>query len=107
MVLGAPDDPAVPETTAALVADVPAAYRCELREVLLAALGWAVADWAADGESAVVAEIEGHGRDEDLVPGADLSRTVGWFTQTYPVRLDLAAPDRAEAWSGGPRPGAS
>ncbi|MFD5427789.1 amino acid adenylation domain-containing protein [Streptomyces sp. NPDC127084] len=94
-----------PGTTAALLADVPAAYRCELREVLLAALGWAVADWSADGESAVVAEIEGHGRDEDLVPGSDLSRTVGWFTQTYPVRLNLAAPDRAEAWSGGPATG--
>ncbi|MFB8139943.1 amino acid adenylation domain-containing protein, partial [Streptomyces parvus] len=94
-----------PGTTAALLADVPAAYRCELREILLAALGWAVADWSTDGESAVVAEIEGHGRDEDLVPGADLSRTVGWFTQTYPVRLTLTAPDRAEAWSGGPATG--
>ncbi|MFD7507257.1 amino acid adenylation domain-containing protein [Streptomyces sp. NPDC059850] len=89
------------DTTAALLTEAPAAYRCETRDILLAALGWAVADWAADGESAVVAEIEGHGRDEDLVPGADLSRTVGWFTQTHPVRLDLAAPDRAEAWSDG------
>ncbi|MEK8104456.1 condensation domain-containing protein [Micromonospora sp. M12] len=31
--------------------------------------------------------LEGHGR-EDLVDGLDLSRTVGWFTSNYPVRLD-------------------
>ena len=30
--------------------------------------------------------LEGHGR-EDLFAGVDLSRTVGWFTALYPVRL--------------------
>jgi non-ribosomal peptide synthase protein (TIGR01720 family) len=35
----------------------------------------------------VVVDVEGHGR-EDIVEGADLSRTVGWFTSLYPVRLD-------------------
>jgi non-ribosomal peptide synthase protein (TIGR01720 family) len=44
-------------------------------------------------------EVEGHGRDEDLLPGTDLSRTVGWFTTTHPARLELPAPDRARAWS--------
>ena len=32
------------------------------------------------GAPAVLVMLEGHGREEDLVPGADLSRTVGWFT---------------------------
>lgn len=31
-------------------------------------------------------QVEGHGR-EDLFDDLDLSRTVGWFTSLYPVRL--------------------
>ncbi|WP_186230949.1 hypothetical protein, partial [Burkholderia gladioli] len=34
----------------------------------------------------VVVELEGHGRG-DQVPGVDLSRTVGWFTTQYPLRV--------------------
>ncbi|WP_258043090.1 condensation domain-containing protein, partial [Streptomyces sp. B226SN101] len=89
-----------PETTVLLLTDAPAAHRCETKDILLAALAWAVADWRdADGAAAVVVEVEGHGRDEDLLPGTDLSRTVGWFTTTHPTRLELPAADRARAWS--------
>ncbi len=35
-------------------------------------------------------DIEGHGR-EDVFEDVDLSRTVGWFTSMYPVRLKLPA----------------
>ena len=35
----------------------------------------------------VLVELEGHGR-EPVSPDADVSRTVGWFTSHYPVRLD-------------------
>ena len=34
-------------------------------------------------------DVEGHGRDEELTRGVDLSRTVGWFTTKYPVALDV------------------
>ena len=34
-------------------------------------------------------DLEGHGREEELVGGVDLSRTVGWFTSVYPVVLEL------------------
>ena len=34
--------------------------------------------------------MEGHGR-EQLAAGTDLSRTVGWFTSEYPVRVPLDA----------------
>ena len=34
------------------------------------------------------------------MPGADLSRTVGWFTSMYPVRLDLTGIDTAAALDG-------
>lgn len=34
----------------------------------------------------IVLELEGHGR-EELISGVDVTRTVGWFTSMYPVRL--------------------
>jgi non-ribosomal peptide synthase protein (TIGR01720 family) len=40
-------------------------------------------------------DVEGHGRAD--LPGTDLSRTVGWFTTSYPVRLDPAGQDGGAA----------
>ncbi|WP_049660397.1 condensation domain-containing protein, partial [Kitasatospora sp. MY 5-36] len=73
-------------TTEALLRKVPEAYRTQVNDVLLSALGRALADWTGTGRVAVA--LEGHGR-EDLFDGLDLSRTVGWFTTQYPVTLDL------------------
>jgi amino acid adenylation domain-containing protein/non-ribosomal peptide synthase protein (TIGR01720 family) len=42
----------------------------------------------ATGRRSLLVDLEGHGR-EDLFPDLDLSRTVGWFTSLYRVRLDL------------------
>ncbi|MFF8947120.1 amino acid adenylation domain-containing protein, partial [Streptomyces sp. NPDC014864] len=96
------------EHTAALLADVPAAYHAGVNDVLLTAFAVAVADWRArrarGGDTAVLVDLEGHGR-EDVVDGADLSRTVGWFTSLHPVRLDPGAGQRAGFWSGGPAVG--
>jgi non-ribosomal peptide synthase protein (TIGR01720 family) len=36
----------------------------------------------------MVIDLEGHGR-EEIVEGVDVSRTLGWFTTLFPVRLDL------------------
>jgi amino acid adenylation domain-containing protein/non-ribosomal peptide synthase protein (TIGR01720 family) len=84
-----------PEDTAALLQEVPRAYRTQVNDALLAALARAVARWAGPGP--LLVDLEGHGR-EDVVPGADLSRTVGWFTAIAPVLLDLAgAPGPGEA----------
>ncbi|HET9254780.1 MAG TPA: amino acid adenylation domain-containing protein, partial [Pseudonocardiaceae bacterium] len=74
-----------PERTRALLQDVPGAYRTQVNDVLLAALGRVLADWT--GRTRVPVDLEGHGR-EDLFPGVDLSRTVGWFTTIFPVALD-------------------
>ncbi|HEV7648872.1 MAG TPA: amino acid adenylation domain-containing protein [Actinophytocola sp.] len=74
-----------PEVTAPLLTTVPAAFHGSVTDVLLTALALAVTRWRGGDE--VLVELEGHGREEQLVPGADLSRTVGWFTTTYPVRL--------------------
>ncbi len=39
------------------------------------------------GGTDTVIDVEGHGREPRLVGDADLSRTLGWFTTLYPVRL--------------------
>jgi amino acid adenylation domain-containing protein/non-ribosomal peptide synthase protein (TIGR01720 family) len=76
------------EDTAALLHEVPAAYRTQINDVLLCALADAVGEWT--GGSRVRLALEGHGREEEAAPGVDLTRTVGWFTSLYPVVLDTA-----------------
>ena len=53
------------------------------------------------GSHAVLLDLEGHGREEDVFGDVDLSRTVGWFTSLYPVRLDPGPLDLEEALAGG------
>ncbi|MBC9710975.1 amino acid adenylation domain-containing protein [Streptomyces sp. TRM66268-LWL] len=75
------------EHTAPLLEQAPAAFQAGINDVLLAGLDLAVAEWR--GRSLLV-EVETHGR-EQVHPGIDLSRTVGWFTGTHPVLLRAAA----------------
>ncbi|WP_246114154.1 non-ribosomal peptide synthetase [Streptomyces montanus] len=92
------------EVTEALLTDVPAAFRGGVNDGLLSALAVAVSRWRRGRgveESSLLVKLEGHGREEAVVPGADLSRTVGWFTSMFPVRLDLAGVDVEEALAGG------
>ncbi|HEX6293281.1 MAG TPA: condensation domain-containing protein, partial [Herpetosiphonaceae bacterium] len=72
--------------TTALLQQVPQIYHMPINDALLAALAQAYAQWS--GASTLLLDLEGHGR-EDLFPGVDLSRTVGWFTTVYPVLLDI------------------
>src|SRR5207302_454961 len=97
--------------TDALLTRVPAAFHGGIDDVLLTGLTLAVADWCrrhvqgADhgGSHAVLLDLEGHGREEGSVSDVvDLTRTVGWFTSLYPVRLDAGLLDLEEALSGGP-----
>jgi amino acid adenylation domain-containing protein/non-ribosomal peptide synthase protein (TIGR01720 family) len=105
-------------TTAAVLDSVPTLYFAGVDEVLLAALGTAVVTWrrsreaepgpdqgAGQSHETVRVLLEGHGRQENVVPGADLSRTVGWFTAQHPVRLDLTGLDVDDAHRGGPAAG--
>ncbi|ABM13925.1 MULTISPECIES: type I polyketide synthase [Mycolicibacterium] len=61
--------------------------RLPVEEILLAALGRAVA--ATVGEGAVSVDLGGRGRSV-LKPDVDLQRTVGWFTTIHPVVLTAA-----------------
>ncbi|MET8658441.1 amino acid adenylation domain-containing protein [Streptomyces griseus] len=95
-------------TTSALLSTVPAAYFASTEDILLTALGLAVTAWRRDrgvAEPTTLVTLEGHGREESAVPGTDLSRTVGWFTSQYPVRLDTTGVDLDEALAGGPAAG--
>ncbi|MET7597397.1 amino acid adenylation domain-containing protein [Streptomyces sp. NPDC005481] len=89
------------DVTEAVLTTLPAAFRGTGTDVLLAALALAVHHWRAADTPALV-RLEGHGREEDAVPGADLSRTVGWFTTMYPARIDVRTVDFDEALAGGP-----
>ncbi|MBN4926179.1 amino acid adenylation domain-containing protein, partial [Hoyosella rhizosphaerae] len=69
---------------------LPHAYRANVNDGLLAALFVALQRYQQrQGRSidSILVAMEGHGREEALIPGADLSRTVGWFTNVYPARL--------------------
>jgi len=74
-----------PEETSRLLHEVPRAYRTEINDALLAALAQTLARWSKTER--VLIDLEGHGR-EEVVEGADISGTVGWFTAQYPVLLE-------------------
>ena len=105
--------------TELLLLRAPAAFHGGVNDVLLTGLAVAVADWSRrhvqgvglpetsrGGSHAVLLDLEGHGREEgdreqQALAGSDLTRTVGWFTNLYPVRLDPGAIDLDDALSGG------
>ncbi|MEO9327890.1 amino acid adenylation domain-containing protein [Gordonia aurantiaca] len=98
------------EVTEAVVTTAPGRFHGGPNDSLLAALALALARWRARRGSHPAAELialEGHGREQAAVPGADLTSTVGWFTSRYPVRLDLAGLDLDDAFSGGASAGAA
>jgi len=74
------------EETGALLHEVPGTYRTQINDALLAALAEAFGRWM-DAPYLLI-EVEGHGREEGI-GNVDLSRTLGWFTVTYPVALEL------------------
>nr|WP_208622330.1 non-ribosomal peptide synthetase [Mycobacterium gastri] len=83
---------------------LPALFRSGVHDGLLAALAAAVAVWRSRrgvAESSVLVHLEGHGREEAVVAGADLSQTVGWFTSVFPARLDVSGIDVDDVLRGG------
>ncbi|MGW0845437.1 amino acid adenylation domain-containing protein [Streptomyces sp. NPDC002787] len=80
--------------TAAVLTGAPAALHADVNDVLLTGLALAVAEWRGRrgaSDTGLLVEIEGHGR-EEFTDEQDLSRTVGWFTSSFPVRLDPGTP---------------
>lgn len=85
----------------AILGEVPGRYRGTINDVLLGAVALAMSRWRAEfatdravaalgGEGALpVVEVEGHGR-EPVAGDLDVSRTIGWFTSTFPLALPAA-----------------
>ncbi|MEU2559780.1 condensation domain-containing protein [Streptomyces longispororuber] len=93
------------EVTEELLTTVPALFHADVNDVLLTGLALALDDWhrrrGTEGDGTALLHLEGHGR-EGALGDLDLSRTVGWFTSMFPVRLDLGELDRAEVDAAGP-----
>ncbi|PPJ39467.1 non-ribosomal peptide synthetase [Nocardia nova] len=104
-----------PEVTEALLTEVPAAFHASVDDGLLACLAMTLAKWRREHETAasagpsrdILIRLAGHGRAASVVPGSDLTRTVGWFATSFPMRLDLSGIDLDDACAGGPAMGAA
>ena len=83
-----------PEETRELLQEVPTVYNTQINDVLLTALVQSFSRWT--GIRSLLIDLEGHGR-EEIFEDVDLSRTVGWFTTSFPVLLSLEADDPVEA----------
>ncbi|MCO8162806.1 non-ribosomal peptide synthase/polyketide synthase [Pseudomonas sp. 21LCFQ010] len=75
------------ERTEQLLKQAPVAYRTQVNDLLLTALSRVLCRWS--GAESVLVQMEGHGR-EELFDDIDLTRTVGWFTSLFPVKLTPA-----------------
>ena len=87
------------ETTRMLLGEVPVAFHAGVGDILLIAFGLAWAQFVGTG-APIGIDVEGHGRQEELAPDVDLTRTVGWFTTKYPVSLAVAGLDWAQVVAG-------
>ncbi|MEZ0354414.1 amino acid adenylation domain-containing protein [Mycobacterium sp. pR1184] len=87
------------ETTRLLMGEVPAAFHAGVQDILLIAFGLAWRQFLGTG-APIGIDVEGHGRQEELAPHVDLSRTVGWFTTKYPVALTVGGLSWAQVVAG-------
>lgn len=74
------------EQTQALLKDVPSAYNTQINDILLAALTQTISNWT--DQNYLVVDLENNGR-VSMLNDLNISRTVGWFTSIFPVRLEF------------------
>jgi non-ribosomal peptide synthase protein (TIGR01720 family) len=72
--------------TRGLLEEVTQWHRAQTQEVLLAGVWEGFRRW--EGRRVLRLEVEGHGREEVLGGGLDVTRTVGWFTAQYPMVVE-------------------
>ncbi|WP_344071128.1 amino acid adenylation domain-containing protein [Streptomyces crystallinus] len=96
------------EVAGPLLTTAPEAFHGRAEDVLLTGLALAVGQWrerrGSAAGSAVLLDVEGDGR-QGFLPGADLSRTMGPFTDSSPVSVDPGFPSWDEVCAGGPAVG--
>ncbi|MCZ8519460.1 MULTISPECIES: non-ribosomal peptide synthetase [Paenibacillus] len=75
-----------PDLIRKLLQEAGRVYNADMDILLLTALSLTLEEeWGLPGAAV---QLEGHGR-EDLLPELNVTRTVGWFTSMYPVRLPM------------------
>ena len=72
--------------TNSLLTEVPKTYKTNVEDILLTALIQSFYLWTNSKE--ILLDLENYGRGK-VWEKIDISRTVGWFTTIYPVRLQL------------------
>lgn len=72
--------------TQALLQKTLQTFRTRINDVLIYALSNTLAEWTKQPE--ILIHLEGHGR-EEIARNTNVSRTVGWLTSIFPVRLKL------------------
>ena len=72
--------------TKSLLQEASKAYHTEINDLLLTALAYALKEINNSNTQCIT--LEGHGR-EDIDHFIDHSRTVGWFTTMFPIKLEL------------------
>jgi non-ribosomal peptide synthase protein (TIGR01720 family) len=80
--------------TQTLLQDIPEQDGTQIQDVLVHAVLETLSEWSEQPEWII--ELEGHGRDDE-VAAVDVTRTVGWFTTIYPVRLRREADAEVES----------
>ncbi|MFI7666688.1 amino acid adenylation domain-containing protein [Nocardia sp. NPDC049526] len=88
-----------PDIANTVLATLPDQFHCGADDVLLTGLALAVSRWR--DRNTTLLTLEGHGRSETLLPGADIARTAGWFTSIYPLAIDVTGIDLDDAFAGG------
>jgi len=76
------------EDTTFLLKNANVNYRTDAYILLLTALSMTIKNWT--GMDSFSLELEGHGRN---LPGINVSRTTGWFTNIFPVKLQIDQQD--------------
>ncbi len=77
-------------STHALLHEVHEAYNTNVLDLLVAA--WSQAYGERFGADVASLNLEGHGRETEIVDGVDLSNTVGWFTTHFPIHVRVSDP---------------
>ena len=78
------------EATRRLLTQTTEAFGARMDELLLTAMLLAARDQF--GRQRIAVDLEGHGRDAGF-KSLNVSRTIGWFTSVFPLRLALAEDD--------------
>ncbi|MDA0939158.1 MAG: condensation domain-containing protein, partial [Proteobacteria bacterium] len=74
------------EQTRLLLQESGKVYNTEINDILLTAFGYTLSEITGSKFNHIV--LEGHGR-EEIDGHIDITRTVGWFTTMYPIRLEV------------------